>query len=112
MVAGALKGGLMPLKRPPLLTERVPFGQLRPLRSRRRGKLGYIVLVLVTTVAAVLACAWEANFPDRDPWIAEAQVELLAQDREDARRQPQGNVVTDAQDKQPILNSRQHLFAR
>ena len=92
-VVGALKGDLMPLKRPPPLTGPVPFGQLRPLRSRRRGKLGYIVLV--STVAALLAC-WEANFPDRDPWIADARVELLAQDREDARQQPQGNVLTDA----------------
>jgi hypothetical protein len=111
-VVGALKRVLMPLKRPPPLAGPVPFGQLHPLHSRRRGQLGYILLVLVSTVAALLACAWEANFPDRDPWIAEARVELLAQDRDDARQQPQGNVLTDAQDKQPLLNSGQRLFER
>ncbi len=103
----ALKGGLMPLKRLHPLAGPVPFGRLRPPRSRRRGKFGYIVLVLVSAVAASLACAWQADTPDRDPWIAEARVELLAEDRKDAHLQRQGHVVTDALDKQSLLSSSQ-----
>jgi hypothetical protein len=108
----ALKGGLMPLKRPHPLAGPVPFGQLRPPRSRRRGKLGYIVLVLVSALAASLACAWQADIPDRDPWIADARVELHAQDRKGAQLQRQRHVLTDALDKQSLLSSSQPRFAR